>query len=261
MLGGWGIRCSPDPTTSTIPMISRICPTSCSEILVWISSEVHQLCGFCPTGVREADCSSRLLWSAPVHLWDVVDSSSPAFLLSSPAPKSNPSAHSKCTCSCLPFTQGLEVLGGWGIRCSPDPTTSTIPMISRICPTSCSEILVWISSEVHQLCGFCPTGVREADCSSRLLWSVSTLLNLHCRSISRDYSQQTTGYRYVYYCTRRCNVLFAASLYFPAIYVYCVSCALTGKVAPLLSLMELAAHSCFARGKMKSRSSHLIGIW
>ena len=113
------------PPTSTIPMISRICPTSCSEILVWISSEVHQLCGFCPTGVREADCSSRLLWSAPVHLWDVVDSSSPAFLLSSPAPKSNPSAHSKCTCSCLPFTQGLEVLGGWGIRCSPDPTVST----------------------------------------------------------------------------------------------------------------------------------------
>ena len=59
--------------------------------------------------------------------------------------------------------------------------------------------------------------------SSRHLWIDSTLLNLHCQSISQDFCHQTTDYRYVDDCTRRCNVLFASSLYFCAIYVYRVT--------------------------------------
>ena len=74
------------------------------------------------------------------------------------------------------------------------------------------------------------------DFRSHLLWSALTLLNLHCRSISHDYTHQTTIYGHVDYCTRRCNVLFAGSLYYAAIFVYrvtghigeSVSCALTG---------------------------------
>ena len=81
--------------------------------------------------------------SVPPLRHTVVDNSSPASLLSSSAPQSNPSTHSKCTCSCLPYYTRFG--GGWGmgIRCS-HPPINTPPVISRLCPTSCLEIPMWV---------------------------------------------------------------------------------------------------------------------